>query len=391
MNKPLKIVLFDGSFKTTSFINRLASGLSANHEVFILGFSNDRSTRLKNVNYVSLGSNNSKLDLLSTSFKFALRGSIAKLASTFSLFFSRNKNALQQQNLQLFLSKANPDVIHLQWPSTVPFFESVLEAQEIPVVLSQRGYQNNVRAIIDPINNAYLKQWYPKFAGFHSVSKAMSATGNLLYTSEAKIDQVIYTGVEVSEFVVKKLVKIEEHLKIISVGRPHWIKGYDDAIKACKILKEKSVAFEYQIIGAIGNEELLHLIREYQLENEVILEGLQPQNEVFEAIQHADVLLMPSLHEGIANVAVEAMALGTPVISTQCGGMHELIEDKKEGWLVPSRDAGAMANALYDFTKQPTSLLVSIQEAARKKVETQFKLQQMISDFEQLYRTVIRK
>ena len=50
-------------------------------------------------------------------------------------------------------------------------------------------------------------------------------------------------------------------------------------------------------------------------------------------MQMADVLLITSIEEGLPNVAVEAMALGLPVVSTTCGGMEELITNGTEGWL----------------------------------------------------------
>lgn len=390
--KPLKIFLFDGSFKTTPFINRLAKGLTARHEVYILGFSKSNAKRLNAVKYVSLGSNNNTFDLLKTSLSLSFRaGSMSAIVRTLSLFLNRDRAGLKQQNLKLLLKLEQPDVIHLQWPSTVSFFEQVLKDQKVHVVLSQRGYQNNVRALVDPVSSEYWKKWYPTFAGFHSVSKAMRATGDLLYASEQKMDHVIYTGLEMEDFEMGEAKLPKEPLQMISVGRPHWIKGYDDAIKACAILKEKGVAFHYQIVGAAGNEELLYLIKEFDLQQEVILVEKLPQKKVFETMKEAHGLLMPSLHEGIANVAVEAMALGTPVISTHCGGMAELIEHDKEGWLVPTRASEAMAEALITFTHIDETTLNAIRHAARHKVEQQFSLAAMLSGFEQLYQTVVRK
>ena len=59
-----------------------------------------------------------------------------------------------------------------------------------------------------------------------------------------------------------------------------------------------------------------------------------------------DVLLLPSLNEGIANVVLEAMAIGVPVISTDCGGMSEVVILDTTGWLLPVRDSKAIAKGL---------------------------------------------
>ena len=65
--KKIKIIIFDGTFKTTTFINRLALGLSESHDVYIIGFNENLTHKLQNVSYVSLGSNNSKFRFLKTS------------------------------------------------------------------------------------------------------------------------------------------------------------------------------------------------------------------------------------------------------------------------------------------------------------------------------------
>jgi glycosyltransferase involved in cell wall biosynthesis len=61
----------------------------------------------------------------------------------------------------------------------------------------------------------------------------------------------------------------------------------------------------------------------------------------------ADALIVPSLwNEAFGRVVVEALGWGTPVIATAVGGMRELFEDGREGWLVPKADAKAIADAV---------------------------------------------
>ena len=68
-------------------------------------------------------------------------------------------------------------------------------------------------------------------------------------------------------------------------------------------------------------------------------------------MQDFDLLILPSLNEGIANVVLEAMALGIPVISADCGGMSEVVLPNETGWLVPVRDSEAMGEAIIEFTQ----------------------------------------
>ncbi len=390
MPKDLKIIIFDGSFKTTPFINRLAKGLVLNHQIYILGFNEKIAQQVAGISYVSLGSNQSKLKFTVTTLSKLLQSKKFNLLfPTLRKLIQGKRQELQQQNLNLSLKNISPDLIHLQWPSVIPWFEEVLLKHEIPVILSQRGFHNNVRPFVDEENFEYLKKWYPKMAGFHSVSKAIVANGDKIWSSPKKIDKVVYTGLPLEEIPFSEVYKVSKPLKMLSIGRAHWIKGYDYALRVCKILKDRNVSFEYTIIGGAGDEELQFLVADLGLQNDVVLEKRKPQKEVFGIMQEASLLLMPSLEEGIPNVVVEAMAIGLPIISTDCGGVSELITDTIEGWLVPTRDPQAMAKAVEAFANLALQKIEEVRLAARKKVEGQHGEEQMVVGMLGLYFEVL--
>jgi colanic acid/amylovoran biosynthesis glycosyltransferase len=103
----------------------------------------------------------------------------------------------------------------------------------------------------------------------------------------------------------------------------------------------------------------------------------------------SDLFLLPSLEEGIANVAVEAMALGCPVISSDCGGMQELITHGKEGWFVPKRDVQTMADQILEFSQMESCEISKIKKQARLKVEQQHTEEQMVEGMVRLYSRVV--
>ncbi|WP_310992288.1 glycosyltransferase [Aequorivita marina] len=388
----LKIILFDGSFQTTSFINRLAAGLAARHEVYILGFNETLSQKIEGVHYVPLGSNQNNIRLAMTSFLYALQsGSVKKTSTTIKRLFKGEKRNLQEANLRFVLNKISPDLIHLQWPSVIPWFEDVLEKQEIPVVLSQRGYHSNVRPFVQPENFNYLQTWFPKIAGFHSVSKAIAANGDKIYTATNKIDHVVYTGLNLEAFPFSETYQRDTPLQILSVGRAHWKKGYDNALRACALLKVRGIAFQYRIIGAAAEEELQFLIADLNLEDCVFLDDRLSQEAVYQQMQKASLLLLPSVEEGLPNVVVEAMALGLPVLASNCGGVPEVIENGVEGWLFPTRDVEAMAGGVVAFAKLPMKTIEEVRLAARAKVEVQNCEMQMVVGMEGLYYGVLER
>lgn len=392
MGKRLKIIIFDGSFQTTAFINRLAKALARQHEVYILGFNVELTHKLKGVHYVPLGSNQNKFRFVYTTLKYALRSaSIAKITGTLSKLTYGQRQELQEQNLAFVLNKIHPNIIHLQWPSVITWFEDVLREQEYPVILSQRGAQNNVRPFVEEDNMRYLQEWYPKINAFHSVSHSIYLNSNKVWNSPTKLDRVVYTGLPLKEFSFNLDYSRSTPLKILSVGRTHWKKGYDYALYACKILKEWKLSFHYTIIGGAGDEELQYLISDLDLEEHVILEERLPLEVVFSSMKGASLFLLPSVEEGLPNVSVEAMALGLPVLSTNCDGVPELIEDGVEGWLVPIRDPQAMAAGVIAFSELPLEHIEKVRRAARKKVEEQHSEEMMVQGMEELYYEVIER
>lgn len=390
MKNSLKIIIFDGSFKTTAYLNRLIKGLAVDHNVYILGFNEKVSKKLENVNYISLGSNQNVLQFAITSLGYAVKTPSAFFPTVVNLL-KRKRRKLQRQNLRFALSKIQPDIIHIQWPSVIPWFEDALLMQTTPIILSQRGFHINVRPFVDRKNFAYLEKWFPKIAGFHSVSKAISANGDKIWNGLGKIDKVVYTGLPMKEFPFSKNYNKNQPLKLISVGRPHWVKGYDYALESCRILKEQDVCFHYSIIGGSGKEELQFLISDLGLEDCVSLVPRLPHTEVYRLMQEASLLLLPSVEEGLPNVIVEAMALGLPVLSTDCGGVSELVVDGVEGWVVPVRNSKAMAEAVVAFSELAVEEIEAVRLAARKKVELQHSEEGMIRGMEGLYRVVLER
>lgn len=391
MANPLKIIIFDGSFKTTAFINRLAKGLAERHEVYIMGFNEALDHKLEKIRYVPLGSNQNKFRFVTISLGYALQsGSISHLLSTISKISKGERQQIQEQNVRFVLDKIKPDIIHLQWPSNISWLEEVLSNRNIPVILSQRGFHTNVRPFVDEGNFRYLQKWYPTMAGFHSVSKAIAANGDIIWNSPDKIDRVVYTGLRLDDFLFVQNYQRSGPMRLLSVGRAHWKKGYDDALACCMILKDSGFRFHYTIIGGAGDEELQFLVSDMGLSGYVTLEGRVSQAKVFKMMSEASLLLMPSVEEGIPNVAVEAMALGLPVLSTDCGGVPELIENGVEGWVVPMRNPKAMADAVMAFSELAMEEINAVRCAARKKVEIQHSEEEMVKGMEELYLEVLR-
>ncbi len=383
---PLKVIIFEGSLQPPVFIRRLMEGLAEEgHHIYLLHFGDNIKSPLKNMHYISLGSSKNNFLLMIQSLRIALKTDFHAVFKTLKKISECNRKNLQRRNLKVILDEIQPDLIHVQWPTLLDMLEEVLNEQKYPVILSQRGYQINVKPFVDHTYFQKLANIFPKLSGFHSVSNAISLKGDRIYDSDTKLDEVIYTGLGLEDFTFRENYSRNKKLKFLSVGRPHWIKGLHDTIHACAILIKKNIEFEYIILGGRGNEEILFLISKYNLEERVKILGKLPQKNVYDLMIESDLLIVSSLEEGMPNVLVEAMALGVPVISTACGGVEELIDHENEGWIVPTRNPEALAAQIELFNSLPNHSIETVRRAARQKVEKQHSYHQMVKGMESLY------
>jgi glycosyltransferase involved in cell wall biosynthesis len=132
---------------------------------------------------------------------------------------------------------------------------------------------------------------------------------------------------------------------ILAAGRLVYQKGYPVLIEAFAQLR-KRVEAELWILGTGPDRRRLEaLIRVHALERNVKLIGFQPNPQDY--MRMATVFVLSSHYEGFGNVIVEALACGTPVVSTDCSfGPGEILKDEQGGLLVPVADPEALASAL---------------------------------------------
>jgi starch synthase (maltosyl-transferring) len=112
------------------------------------------------------------------------------------------------------------------------------------------------------------------------------------------------------------------------------------------------------------------------------------RDDVPRLLKSADLLVLSSLWEGMPNVVLEAMAARRAVVATVVEGTEDLILPGRTGWLVPPRDAEALAVALLEAAKDPARRL-AFGEAGRQRVEDQFSVDRMVQAYESLWAGVL--
>jgi glycosyltransferase involved in cell wall biosynthesis len=131
---------------------------------------------------------------------------------------------------------------------------------------------------------------------------------------------------------------------IVSIGRLTWQKNFPLLLRAFARLPKPRPAL--LIVGGGEDEQKLRaLARELGIDDEVTFLG--PKKNPYPYLKRARVFVLSSHYEGLPNVVLEALALGIPVISTDCpSGPRELLQDGMYGLLVPPDDSEALAAAL---------------------------------------------
>ncbi|MFU8865534.1 MAG: glycosyltransferase [Rhodobacterales bacterium] len=139
--------------------------------------------------------------------------------------------------------------------------------------------------------------------------------------------------------------------RIVTVGSMKAQKNHPLLLRAFAQMKRSDAVMMFVGTGA-GEAALRTLASELGLVSHVVFAGFHPDPTPF--YQTADVFVLSSDYEGFGNVIVEALACGTPVVSTDCpSGPAEILENGKYGRLVPVRDTQALADAMQQAISTP--------------------------------------
>jgi len=174
-------------------------------------------------------------------------------------------------------------------------------------------------------------------------------------------------------------------LRILTVGRLTWIKGYEYALKALSLLQEKQINFEYRIVGEGDyREAILYAIHQLGLTDNVILRGQLSPEKVKDEMEWADIYIQPSIQEGFCNAVLEAQAMGLLCIVTNAEGLSENVLDGKTGWVVPKRSSEELSKNIINILTMDDDRLNQIRKYASKRVINEFNLEfqsQLFRDF----------
>jgi len=227
-----------------------------------------------------------------------------------------------------------------------------------------------------------------------AVSKELASKLYVLRIPRTKV-RIIYNAVFIEGIPkgtplleVRKEFKIPEQDRLLGVigrlspekGQIYFLQAFSEVIKS---FPQASAL----IVGEGPDEKML---KEYcalkKLDSKAVFTGYQ--KDITSIYKSLDLVILPSLSEGMPNVALEGMLFEKPVIGTKVGGTPEVIMDKKTGILIPPEDPGSLAHSILELLKDEDKMKF-FRDNSRKFVLENFSLEKRVKSIVELYRELL--
>ncbi len=262
---------------------------------------------------------------------------------------------------------------------------------KVPVTITLRGtevplakMQGRKVRMLKAISNA---------ARVFSVANSLKQHVGVLGADTKKI-RVVGNGVDINKFypldkkTQREELNIPDHAKVlISVGALVDRKGFHRVIEVLPELVKQYPELIYLIVGGESPEgnikdRLIQQVSMLKLENHVRFLGALPSTELNKPLSSADVFVLSTANEGWANVFLEAMACGLPVVTTDVGGNREVVNNDELGIIISFGDKSALVNALLQSLERKWHKNSIIQYAQSNAWDTRVKI--LVDEFKKL-------
>jgi glycosyltransferase involved in cell wall biosynthesis len=219
----------------------------------------------------------------------------------------------------------------------------------------------------------------------------------------------IYSGMELDEFLkvktnenLKKSLGIKDgDLVVGKIARLFELKGHRFLLKGAKEVISKFPNVKFLFVGdGMLKDELKKQVYELGIEDKVIFTGLVSREKIPEYISTMDIVVHVSLREGLARIIPQAFACGKPVVSFSVDGADEIIEDGRNGFLIPPPDISEEDWRNYDSSKlsscilkllQDENLRITMGKEGKKVVDPIFRAEYMVEKIDTLYKKILKE
>ncbi|WP_089642704.1 glycosyltransferase [Escherichia coli] len=208
---------------------------------------------------------------------------------------------------------------------------SMGKTKKIITIHSQLSIENKTKGLYGKVTTLFSKLLYKNADATVAVSEIVKKDACGLLNLDANNVELIYNGHDI-DYIKDKSTDYKEFdtpvIDFVSVGRITYAKGHYHLLRSLAIVKETYPNVRLYIVGTYEKDNLKsiidHLIEKYDLYDNVIFTGFS--DNPYPYIKSAKALILSSIFEGFPGVVIESIALGTPVIATDCGGASEVLK-----------------------------------------------------------------
>lgn len=200
----------------------------------------------------------------------------------------------------------------------------------------------------------------------------------------------IPNGVDTEKFTRNRPFPSRDKVRFLLTGRRHPQKGIDVLLDAIKILQEKGLGDRFEVVlYGVDFPKYNYRLMAQELGVAALVEFLPYNQNMLEIYRQVHAFLLPSRGEGLSNALLEAMSMELPVIVSRVSGMTDVVDDGKDGMLIPSESPQALATAMARIINEP-EFAIQIGQNARRKAENHFSLDSVARQYSELYEQLCR-
>lgn len=293
------------------------------------------------------------------------------------------------QQLAQHIREFQPDIVQANAGDTLKYavFSKLFCRWKAPIIF--RNASTVSQYIKNPLVKLLNALLYKNTAHVISVSAASRGDlNNLFRTTKAKTT-VIPIGIEINALATEAIHFDPAYFHILHIGGFSFEKNHAGLLHIFKMLQQSYPDVQLHLIGDGSlREEVENMSVSLGLQNAITFHGAIEQP--LDYIQAAQVLVLPSILEGLPGAILEAQYCKTPVVANNVGGISEIVQNNHTGWLVEKGDEEAFAEAIQEVIKAKPEDLKQITDAAYQQVVEQYDNRVIAERFVEVYEGVAK-
>lgn len=284
-------------------------------------------------------------------------------------------------DLENKLRELKPDLVHTHLFGGDLWGRIAARKLYLPVVTTEHNlnYQEN-------FCKHFIKKILRNYSDIYtSPSEAVAEYLQNTYQVTEKKIKIIRHGIELNKFLELAQIKLVSPFRLLMLGRLTKQKGHSVVFQVLAGLQDYD--WRLAVVGS-GEEKnnLEKLARELKIFERIDFQEAVP--DILPILENSDILLMPSLWEGLGITIMEALAAGRLVVASAVGGISEILEDNRTGYLLPVGEVEAWQNKLKSIFDHPDEMQ-EIVEAGKNHACDNFSLSEMVRSYEDVYTNLL--